>query len=119
MRRVIPLVIVWLAAGIAIGGLLASCSQEPKQEIPQVIGDGIWLVGPEMKPGLWQIPLIRNNSECVWFVSPRAVLTASSSPTSEPNFRDRKTDPGTITFRVHDGETFTAHGCLIFERLSD
>ena len=78
-------------------------------------GDGIHIVGDEIRPGLWRSPVKwLDMPACVWFVAPAAFPSPSASPSSEPtSTRARVESPGkTFFLRLHEGESLVSANCV-------
>jgi len=87
-------------------------------------GDGIWSVGDEIEPGLWQLDNAWKDTEkypnCAWFVSPAADPAPSASPSNEPtSTRARVETPGSVTIRLHVGEHLTSSDCPNWKKVGD
>lgn len=103
---------VIVAASVVLAVLAPSgCGQKgkPAGVSRTEIGDGVWIVGDEINPGLWE-PMedITTKKDCAWFVSPAKEPSPGASPTTEPTFRTPLPD-GVI--ELHKGEAFTTNHC--------
>lgn len=80
----------------------------PSTVLRTEIGDGAWIVGDEIAPGVWQLqgtwPTENYAPNCVWFVTPAKI---TPSPTKEPSYRDG----GPLIIVLHKGEAFTTLDC--------
>lgn len=111
------LVVATYAANYSLEGC-GGQKPDTTSTVPAVkIGDGIHIVGDEIRPGLWRSPVNwLDKPHCVWFVAPAAQPTPNASPSNEStSTRARVESPGKIFFlRLHAGEALTSAECTSY-----
>ena len=114
MKRIIASGLLMVA--VLIGGVACKKAPTPKpahtnyQGQRTTIGDGSWIVGDELAPGLWEPASdITKMANCAWFVSPAAEPSPYATTTMEPSFRTQL--DAMVLVELHRGETFTTSGC--------
>jgi len=107
------LVIGTYAANYALDGCEATRDNPPSIVVNYTAGDGIWIVGEDIAPGVWSTNSYwRDLPNCIWFVSPATDPQPSASPSTGPTWTQyRDTSQGAVTFRLHTGEGLTISGC--------
>lgn len=89
---------------------------QTSQVLRTTIGDGSWIVGDELAPGIWQAKDdITKKSECAWFVTPAKDPSPGASPTQEPSSSNIKV--GRVAIRLHPKEGFTTYKCGEWEKI--
>jgi hypothetical protein len=119
MKAIIASGLVTVVTFLTVDNCNGSRQENPPSFVQRTqVSDGVWVVGDEIKPGLWEPKSDwRKMPDCAWFVSPapKPSRVPSKAPSPTPTSAPSYANPDQLVVRLHEKEAFTTVGCGVWE----